>query len=456
MSQTSKRPTAAYLLGAYEAATGRFDAYIVFLEKALQLTAKGGRFGYIVPIKFAIYANGLPLREMLLDRTRIRDLVNVSQAGVFRDPSTYPCILVVEKREPDVDAAVRVSNVRRTGSDAFVEDMEKEAFVLPYERIRRTPERVISPALDDVHWALLERARSVSGALEEGFEVEQCIRIGSAKTRDELVADDLSGITPGRRALAHPVLDGEELGTFRIDWQGKYLIHDKEKLYNPKTPTVLDVPKVLLKRVAPSLMCCPDEGTGAGGFYYPLNTVYALVPKVEEGEEEPGGGLSLFYLAALLNGRLLDGIYKMLFEAIGIRRGYIEFREFVRHLPIRKIRFATPAEERERLLTEGRNLYAQYGSGGDPGPLLRFVGDLLAKLPDGAPDVANERGDVVHDLLVDLGRRMAALNERRREMIEAFVLDLEGVLLAKDLQKIGLGRLWTPPKAPKPDAKNYE
>ena len=444
----------AYLLGAYEAATGRFDAYIAFLEKALLLTAKGGLFGYIVPIKFAIYANGLTLREMLLDRTRIRHLVNVSQAGVFRDPSTYPCVLVVEKREPDANVAVMVSNVRRTGPEAFVEDMEKEAFILPYERIRRTPERVISPALDDAHWALLERARSVSDALEEDFEVEQCIRIGSAKTRDELVVDDLSGVTPGRRALAHPVLDGEELGTFRINWQGKYLIYDKEKLYNPKTPAVLDVPKVLLKRVAPSLMCCPDEGTGSGGFYYPLNTVYALVPKAGEGEVKLGGGLSLFYLAALLNGRLLDGLYKMLFEAIGIRGGYIEFREFVRHLPIRKIRFATPAEDRGRLLVEGRELYARFGSEGDPEPLLRFVGDLLPRLPDGAPDAANERGDVVHDLLDDLGRRMVALNERRREAIEDFVLDLEGVLPAKDLQKIG--RLWTPPKAPKPDAKDYE
>jgi hypothetical protein len=79
---------------------------------------------------------------------------------------------------------------------------------------------------------------------------------------------------------------------------------------------VLDVPKVLLKRVAPSLKCCPDVGTSAGGFYYPLNTIYALVPRRLQREEKLGEGLSLFYLVALLNGRLLDGIYKMLFEAI--------------------------------------------------------------------------------------------------------------------------------------------
>src|ERR671916_429181 len=35
---------------------------------------EGGTLRVHRPIKFAIYANGLPLREMLLDRTRIRDL----------------------------------------------------------------------------------------------------------------------------------------------------------------------------------------------------------------------------------------------------------------------------------------------------------------------------------------------------------------------------------------------
>ncbi len=443
-----------YLLRAYEAAVGRFDAYIAFMEKGLRLTSKGGHLGYIVPIKFAIYANGLPLREMMLAETRMRRLVNVSQVRVFQDPSTYPCVLVVERREPGADAAVTVSNVGRPGADAFEEDVEEGSFSLPYERIRRTPERVISPALDDAHWALLERARSTSGTLEDHFGVEQCIRIGSSKARDELVVDDPSRVPLGRRSLAHPVLDGEELGSYRIDWRGKYLLYDREKLYNPKSPVVLDVPKVLLKRVAPSLRCCPDEGTGAGGFYYPLNTVYALVPKVGEGEEKPGGGLSLFYLAALLNGRLLDGVYKMLFEAIGIRGGYIEFREFVRHLPIRKIRFATPAEERGRLRAEGRDLYARFRAEGDPAPLLEFVGDLLPKPPNGAPDTANEHSDAVHDLLDDLGRRMVELNERRRTATEDFVLDLEGVLSADELQKIR--RLWTPPQAPKPGAKDYE
>jgi hypothetical protein len=61
---------------------------------------------------------------------------------------------------------------------------------------------------------------------------EQCIRIGSAKERAELVVDDLARVPPGRRSLAHPVLDGEELGTYRVDWRGKYLLYDKEKLYN--------------------------------------------------------------------------------------------------------------------------------------------------------------------------------------------------------------------------------
>lgn len=103
---------------------------------------------------------------------------------------------------------------------------------------------------------------------------------------------------------------------------------------------------------------------------------------------------------------------------------------------------------------EGQDLYARFRTQGDSGPLLSFVRGLLPRLPDGTPDTTNEFSDAVHDLLDGLGRQMVELNQRRRVVIEDLALDLEGVLSADELRKIG--RLWTPPQAPKPSAKDYE
>ena len=87
----------------------------------------------------------------------------------------------------------------------------------------------------------------------------------------------------------------KNLKRYHVDWAGKQLIYNKAELYNPKRPEVLDVPKILLKRIAPRLQCYPD----VSDFYYPLNTVYSLVPMKET-------KVSLLYLSALLNGKLLD------------------------------------------------------------------------------------------------------------------------------------------------------
>jgi hypothetical protein len=53
--------------------------------------------------------------------------------------------------------------------------------------------------------------------------------------------------------------------------------------------------------------------------------------------------------------------------------------------------------------------------------------------------------DIVHDLLAFLAQQMIALHKQRQQRGEAFVLDLQGVLHAGAVDK--LGRLWTPPKA---------
>ncbi len=401
-----------YVLKGYATAKGRFDLYIVFVEKGLQLTRFGGLFGYIVPIKFAIYGNGSILRTLLLNETSVKNLVNVSQARVFDDPSTYPCVLVVKNGASEADSEIVVSNVRETGYEAFKRDVDHNSFALPYERINKMPEHVMSPAMDETHWSLFEHANRGSDHLSTLCLVEQCIRIGSARVRSKLIVENASEVSPSLRHLLHPTLDGENLRKYHVNWEEKYLVYYKDELYNPKRSEVLDVPKILLKRIAPSLQCYPD----VSDFYYPLNTIYALVP-LEESK------VSLFYLSALLNGKLLDKLYKILFEAIGIQGGYIEFREYVQYLPISRISFTTPEPERQDAVEEATGFY----EAGEHTAVVWWAERELDWTPE-AGQSGGGRNDTVHDLLSNLAERMTAMHKERveserawREWVEAAV-----------------------------------
>ncbi len=99
-------------------------------------------------------------------------------------------------------------------------------------------------------------------------------------------------------------------------------------------------------------------------------------------------------------------------------------------IPIRRIAFTTPEEERAALLKEGLALFSQQ----EYEQLYAFIEARLAHTP--------EQSDVVHDLLAYLAEQMIALKAQREEQNEDILLTLEGLLPTASLQK--LGRLWTP------------
>ena len=117
----------------------------------------------------------------------------------------------------------------------------------------------------------------------------------------------------------------------------------------------------------------------------------------------------------------------MLFEAIAIRGGYIEYREYLKYLPIRRISFTTPAPERARLGAELQQLYAN----DKHAEILAQVEACLPKDTTGNFLAEQEQSDVVHDLLAFLAERMLEMNKQKQQEIKGFLGWLESYLGAK-------------------------
>ena len=391
-------------------ATGRFDLYITFAEKALGLLQKGGMFGFIQPIKFAIYANGKILRDFLLEQTQIEQFVDISQcSNVFPDPTTYPCLPIIKKGTPSSDHKILVVRVPPEAPE-LISDSNSELIIttrIPQSRFKRTPENVICLRLSDELWHLIKRFDEFSFSLSDMFDIEQCIRIGSQARRRELVLDEerYASAPETVRMVCRRMLDGENIEQYTIAWGGKWLHYLPNELYNAKSLEVLETEKILVKRIAPSLTAVPDLGLNES-YFYPLNTIYALIPNEHF-------NLTLLYVTSLLNSKCLDWYYKLLFEAIAIRGGYIEYREYLKYLPIRRINFTTPAEERDRQLEKAKTLYQFCLNKGSVDCVLGFVKHHLTADP--------ERADLVHDLLAFLAEQMVEMNKEKGEEIRGFL-----------------------------------
>lgn len=81
----------------YEVASGRFDLYVLFIEKALSIINKKGVASYILPHKFLGSEFGTATRKYLADKKAVERIVHFGSHKVFADASTYTCIIELSK-----------------------------------------------------------------------------------------------------------------------------------------------------------------------------------------------------------------------------------------------------------------------------------------------------------------------------------------------------------------------
>ncbi|WP_418281384.1 Eco57I restriction-modification methylase domain-containing protein [Halorubrum sp. DTA98] len=87
----------------YESTTGNYDIYGPFYERGLDwLSEDTGKLGFITPNQFMTTDYGKGLRRVLLRESRIKEVYDFRDSGVFEDAKNYPAIVILED-EPDAN-----------------------------------------------------------------------------------------------------------------------------------------------------------------------------------------------------------------------------------------------------------------------------------------------------------------------------------------------------------------
>ena len=87
------------------AAKGKYDVYGLFMERAVQLLEKGGRFALITQGTYLDKEWAKVLRHFLATETKLKCIVDLNPFGqLFFNAMNSPCITVAEKTEPHSDS----------------------------------------------------------------------------------------------------------------------------------------------------------------------------------------------------------------------------------------------------------------------------------------------------------------------------------------------------------------
>jgi type I restriction-modification system DNA methylase subunit len=350
------RDVANYCRQNYSTASGSFDAFIPFIERGVDLLAPAGRLGFIVPSTFLKLEYGAEIRAYLAERRLVEEIVDFGDAQVFDSATNYTCILLLERDGGDTLGYVAVKGtsdgVRRALAERSLPASERYRaselgrapwLLLPGDQrdILETM-RAAGPPLGEVTTAIftglqtsadpiyIVQDRGVRGAYRRvatkaGVELD---------LEPELLHPLASGLDVERYALR--TLNSLLLFPYKRDW--RYLCENEAELRGrekgkmdhsgwwayvyPKSLGLHEHPKLGVAATVKRLEVAVDP---KGEAYFHNVRVNGILPRPE--------GPSLFVLAALLNSRAIDFVFRR--SAAPLQNGYYTAnKQFISWLPV--------------------------------------------------------------------------------------------------------------------------
>jgi hypothetical protein len=160
----------SYCQQRYQTASGNWDVFCVFIEKALQWCKSGGLTSLIVPNKLASAPYAAAARSLLTQTNQLLSLHNYSAVSIFA-ASVYPLVYIVRKTPPNPSTGVCYQQMQDVHTVAV-------QYTIPYERLHHSQHPWVF--VPETTWALVNRLQRTFPPLSTVATVWEAATVGEA------------------------------------------------------------------------------------------------------------------------------------------------------------------------------------------------------------------------------------------------------------------------------------
>ena len=265
----------------YFSGSNKINLFTLFIEKGHKLLNKAASLNYIVPntlLRVTSYSN---IREYLIDRTSLLEIVDLD-IGIFKRVTASTIIIRVGKtHNKSLSNAI---SIKRGIGERILQKITQSEF--------NRKGYVFDIFSNDIDRLILKKLQFNSIPLEK---MTRLIRFGVVISGnfDEVVSSKKKGDN------WKPFLEGEEIGTYEIDYKGRYLDYTKEKLHRSRTPDVFENKKIMIQRITGGnnpLKAVYDDKN----FYNKESIINIILNSTK---------FEYYYILALLNSDLINWFY---------------------------------------------------------------------------------------------------------------------------------------------------
>ncbi len=197
------------------------DLYTYFIERGVSLLKPNGMFGYIVANKWMRANYGEPLRRWMKQQC-IEEIIDFGDLPVFKNVTTYPCILRIRKKSPSEKFdAVQMKTLdfpnlqTHVAENKFViqqKSLEDSGWSLSDETITRLIQKIKSGGAPLIEYVNQKIYYGVKTGLNEAFVIDDA-------TRNKLIEENSSSAN-----LIKPLLTGRDIKRYESLRNDKWLI----------------------------------------------------------------------------------------------------------------------------------------------------------------------------------------------------------------------------------------
>ncbi|MFX1419584.1 MAG: Eco57I restriction-modification methylase domain-containing protein [Promethearchaeota archaeon] len=307
----------------FKSAYRLFDLSIVFIERSLELLENNGYLSFILPNKFLSADYGIKVRELLLNKSKIKEIINISSLQIFRNTATYPIILSLKKNNQSVDHNINIKIFDKMNN--LIEKNTIKTIIFHQDLINKFPSQVI-PISGNIKLItyLFKNFKTIAESIKDLKIIYR--PFGFLKYSKHF--DNISEERQSDRDLL--LIGTGNVDRYHIKFKKRIKIAGKDiKIsyfnYHPNFDNIwndLNSEKLIFREIAKTLTFCYDPGifTNITGLYF---------LKIDSFNTD-----QLYCLLTILNSEIMDSVFKTLFSTLHMAGGYLRFNgSFIKRLP---------------------------------------------------------------------------------------------------------------------------
>jgi hypothetical protein len=321
-----------YCNNTYDSASGNWDIFCVFIEKAISLTKANGLSSMIVPNKLGSANYASSIRDILTLQNNLLSIRDFSKVSVF-PVAVYPIVYFVEKGPPKSNSEVLYERVESMKGDQYEFSYIQELDWAKYFSETGKPWNIFSDIHSDnptnrlqQEFPSLESIATILGAatVAQAYEIKPLI--SNSDTGKQLKV-----INRGTIDRYHSLWGKKALRYIKSSYLHPVILRNNIANLPPTRKDQANQEKIIIAGMTKVLECYLD---GYGEYLAGKSTTIIM------------SQIDLHYLLGLLNSKLMSFIFKSMFSGNSLSGGYLRIGPpQLKVLPIKTIDFENPIEK---------------------------------------------------------------------------------------------------------------